>query len=1153
MHAGNPNLFRVVVRLGRCHLLVVSGLCLCLAQPSVGEANLGIAGSKLISPFTEEPQEPAAIVQGDPVPAPQEPAIAAASHEGVLAMSAITLPPDVSIALFAAEPDVANPVAIDVDQFGNVFVCESFRQERGVEDNRNHPEWLLDDLSARSVAERLAYMEKHLGDKLITYTAQDDRIRLLRDTTGDGAADVSEIFASGFNRPEDGTGAGVLRIRNQVWYTCIPHLWLFDIGEDGSITRKPVHSGFGVRFAFRGHDLHGLTLGPDGRLYFTIGDRGYNVNNQVVDVESGAVFRCELDGSQLEVVATGLRNPQSLAFDDFGNLFTCDNNSDSGVDQARLIYVVEGADYGWRMQYQYMPDRGPYIREGIWDPHNQNRPAYTVPAISTLGDGPSGLTYYPGTGWSDDYRGRFFLCDFRGQANLSGIRTFSVEPQGASFRLKQEEQTIWNVLATDVDFGPDGRLYISDWVESWDGVGKGRIYTLTHQASQADSVVDEVASLLKQGLTNHSPLELSQLLSHPDQRIRIEAQFELVRRQEFDEMLRNLERRSPLFAQLHAVWGIGQMLRFGFTPNTDQNRLLTARLETAMLGGPPEVRCQVCRLIGEQKITQLTQSLVIALTDENHHVRFHAVIALSKVAGGEKLDDIHQFIARNDDQDQMITHAGIMAMYHIVSEYQQRLNETDDQQEFLRNHPINTSLRYPSLGVHSACIVALRKLRSPLFGAGIGSQFERVALESARTIYEMPRRKPMQDMAMLLNRSPHRSTPFVRRLLHANFLLGGPENCTIIGRFIENSEHDLELRVEAMNLLADWLEPEPLDKVNGRVRYLGTRTALPVRMVLMSMWPKIKDQPEELRLAFVTAARNVKASPLARTMAEIVSDETFSLVIRESALFALAEFNPQNASELLQGVINSEHSDLRRVAIRILSQSNPQQVLPVISSQLDSESQVERQYAFQTLSQMKDPGSLKLVRLALKHFDSLPADSRLDAYLAAQTRSAELGPKELSELEQSLANAPHGVHELTLTGGDATAGEKVYQQTELSCVRCHKVGAVGGNIGPELTRIGAEKDRDYLLRSLIRPNHEIAENFGSIMILDTDGNSHIGIIKSQDQDQIQLMDDQGTITVIQRNAIEEMKDTKSAMPEDLIEKLTLSEIRDLMEYLSNLK
>ena len=210
---------------------------------------------------------------------------------------------------------------------------------------------------------------KYEKDASKTYTAKDDRIRLLTDTDGDGVADKSQVFTDRYNNIADGTGAGVLSVGDDVFYTNIPHLWrLRDTDGDGvADQRKSLIEGFGVRFAFRGHDMHGLIVGPDHRLYFSIGDRGYNVSPEIHDATSGAVFSCELDGSDLQVVATGLRNPQELAFDDYGNLFTGDNNSDSG-DKARWVYVVPGGDSGWRMYYQYLSDRGPFNRERIWEP-----------------------------------------------------------------------------------------------------------------------------------------------------------------------------------------------------------------------------------------------------------------------------------------------------------------------------------------------------------------------------------------------------------------------------------------------------------------------------------------------------------------------------------------------------------------------------------------------------------------------------------------------------------------------------------------------------------------------------------------------------------------------------------------------------------------
>ena len=72
---------------------------------------------------------------------------------------------------------------------------------------------------------RLAFYRKHLGERIDEYTKCDDRIRLLQDTDGDGRFEKSCVFADRFNGILDGTGAGLLAHKGDVFYTCIPNLW----------------------------------------------------------------------------------------------------------------------------------------------------------------------------------------------------------------------------------------------------------------------------------------------------------------------------------------------------------------------------------------------------------------------------------------------------------------------------------------------------------------------------------------------------------------------------------------------------------------------------------------------------------------------------------------------------------------------------------------------------------------------------------------------------------------------------------------------------------------------------------------------------------------------------------------------------------------
>jgi quinoprotein glucose dehydrogenase len=214
----------------------------------------------------------------------------------------------------------------------------------------------------------------------------------------------------------------------------------------------------------------------DGKLYFSIGDRGAHVPTKeggLVDYpDEGAVYRANLDGTGLEIVHRGLRNPQELVFDEHGNLFTGDNDSDQG-DQERLVYLVEGGDSGWRVGYQFMErpySRGPFNQEKLWYPHFEGQAAYIVPPITNIATGPSGVAYYPGTGLPEKYAEHFFLADFHGSDN-SRVHSFKLRPKGASFELVDADLLVKGPLATDVKFGVDGGVYVSDWVKGWTTTG----------------------------------------------------------------------------------------------------------------------------------------------------------------------------------------------------------------------------------------------------------------------------------------------------------------------------------------------------------------------------------------------------------------------------------------------------------------------------------------------------------------------------------------------------------------------------------------------------------------------------------------------------------------------------------------------------------
>lgn len=759
------------------------------------------------APAVVAPEQPAAARYTPPT-WDYAPKIASASAAAAQALESFKLPSGMELSLWAAEPDLANPVAFDVAADGRVYVAETFRQEtEGVPDNRSFPEFLERDLRTVTVEERGEnYLASH-PEFLAEWTDQEERIRVLWDEDGDGRADVSRVFARGFNDLLDGTGAGVLAVGPDVYYTCIPKLWkLTDFDRDGAAEDGvALHHGYGPRIAFRGHDLHGLVIGPDERLYFSVGDRGYHVLTQegewLSEPGRGAVFRCELDGSGLEVFAHGLRNPQELAFDDYGNLFTVDNNCDAG-DRARLIYLVEGGDSGWSMNFQYLGDRGPWMPEGWWKPRDQvaDQAAFLNPPLANVTSGPSGFVHYPGVGLPDAYADSFFICDFTGGSGSSGIRRLVLEPDGAGFRLAHQEEFLWRMLVTDVAFGPDGALWALDWVEGWQGAGKGRIWRGAFEESRSD-LARETAALLAEDLVERGDYELLALLAHPDRRVRQQAQRLLAERgaaaplerlalaagepqKLVDEVLGAawLPYAKARLARIHAVWALTRMKR-------------VAALAPLLSDDDPELRAQAARAFGEAGDRSQGALLAALLKDPVPRVGYHAAMALA-VVGSPQDGNAVLGMGLQAKEDPWIRHA--------VSSTLARLWPPA---------VIASGAKDGDAADRMAALLALRRQRSEQAQLFLPDPDPRVATEAARAIWDRRIVGAYPALAEQAARAHELPQFFARRALAAANHLGRAEDAEAIYAYLQREDADPKLKEDCIEYVREWSAPKEFDRI----------------------------------------------------------------------------------------------------------------------------------------------------------------------------------------------------------------------------------------------------------------------------------------------------------------------------------------------------
>lgn len=1078
----------------------------------------------------------AVMAENDP---PQKPDV---TPQATLAAKAIQIPAGFTLTTVASEPNLANPVAFCFDPTGRIFVSETYRVKKGVEDDREHQDWLDDDLAARTVADRREFMNRHMGNRIQEYATASEQVRLLEDRNADGIYEHSSIFSTDYKNIEDGAAAGVLWSNDRLLFTCIPSLWeLNDTDGDGKAEHKQaLATGFGVHTAFYGHDLHGLCEGPDGKIYFSVGDRGLNVETPegvLSNPGSGAVLRCNPDGSNLEIFATGLRNPQELAFNELGDLFTVDNNSDSG-DKARLIHIVEGMDAGWRMAFQYLSDRGPFNREKIWHTQNSEQPASIIPPLAHVADGPSGLVHYPGTGLSPAYNGAFFLVDFRGAPATSGIREFHVEPQRATYRLASDKTFVTGVLATDCDFGPSGDFFILDWVEGWDGAGVGRV----HRATCDDPTAAKQRTQTQEALQrlSHAPVsELLALLGHPNMRVRLGAQQRLVNLgSETVTPLNALaaSRNASQLSRLHAIWALGELAEL--VPQLFDT-------VTQLCGDDDaEVRSQAARTLGRaahcdnRRRAACGAALVKLLADSSARAQCFAAIALGKLRYQGSLSELLQ-LAGKDGNDPTLRHATASGL--AGGQTAEALVKAADSADELQRLVL---------------VVALGKQKSPLVAHFLADGDERVVLEAARLIWDTPLADASKQLAAMIDKTPSTSEPLLRRVLAANVAGRTPQNVQSMINLACRSDLSPTIRELAWELVRNWATPSPRDSVDGDWRPLEPRPVTEVVAALRTSLPKIIASSASNPAGVIVAAE-IGVAEAYQPLLTIVTSDQQPEDTRVRSLKAFSKADDAVVHQAIEAGLKSPSAVVRSAARQLWADRFPGQVVKRLSETIDSGTMPERQAAIDTLGGLKDPEAHNVVEQWMERLENgkCPPELQIEVLEAAgKSPDAALVERQKHFVDKLASVGPLNRFSNCLNGGDSQRGQKIFETNDiLACRRCHSVKPGEVLVGPNLASIGAQRTPAEILESILAPNAKICEGFESTVLQLDSGKFVTGIVRHESASQIELVDAEAKSVIVDPTTVETRVKGKSPMPDNLMEHTSPRELRDLIAFLSQLK
>jgi HEAT repeat protein/mono/diheme cytochrome c family protein len=361
---------------------------------------------------------------------------------------------------------------------------------------------------------------------------------------------------------------------------------------------------------------------------------------------------------------------------------------------------------------------------------NPLQPAWTLPPLDHVGAGPSGLVFYPGLGLPDRYQDHFFLCDFLGGDSYSRVLAFAVEPVGAGFKVVDEHPFVENVLPTDVDFGYDGKMYMTDWGGGWGSGDKGELYAVWDPQKISDPRIAEVKRLFAEGFAGRDSDELASLLAHADRRVRQRAQFALAARgRETTALLGDIvSSSSNHFARIHAIWALGQQASARLRESSPiEAQSLTRTVQPWELVLPAlddrdaEIRAQAARMLGEARAIAAADALADLCSDDNARVRAFAAMALGRMGARDKAPFVVSMIAENADRDPFLRHAGVQALAWMND--RARLGELAAD---------------PASSIRMAACLAMRKLRDPRIAGFLNDPERVIRLEAARAINDIP-------------------------------------------------------------------------------------------------------------------------------------------------------------------------------------------------------------------------------------------------------------------------------------------------------------------------------------------------------------------------------------------------------------------------------
>jgi putative membrane-bound dehydrogenase-like protein len=998
-----------------------------------------------------------------------------------------TLPQGFTIELAAGADLAPRPIAIAFDEKGRLYVTDSSGSNENVK----------------------VQLEK-----------KPHRVLRLEDTNGDGTFDKQTVYVKNVMFPE-----GCMWLAGSLYVAAPPHIWKFTDQDDDGVAEKEEIWFDGKTLTGCANDLHGPYRGPDGWVYWTKGafaQQEYTVNGKKFATRAAHIFRARPDGSRIEPVMTGgMDNPVDVVFSPGGDAIFTTTFFQHPANGRRdgLVHAIHGAVYG--------KDHDPVYQ------HPWTHPTLMPPLTHMGPAAPCGLHRYESAEFGKEYANNLFACQF----NLRKVSRHVLVPKGATYETKDSDF----VVSDNIDFHP------TDVIEDADGslliVDTGGWYKLCCPTSQLvkPDVTGAIYRVRKVGAhkiddprglkIDWAKMDIAHLPHTMDDyrpAVRQRAADELVARGEAG--IKRLAAMPFTSAYSEEAWRLAVATLAGVDHPAARK---AARLclgdsvkdDLAMIGIHAVSLWRDKEAVGE---------LELLLRSGSEPVKRAAATALGRIGDPKAVPAILSTL-EHKEMDRALDHALTFALIEI-GDAKRAAEGLKSHLPRVRRAAIVALEHIPDSGLEADAVLreldvpnaALRETawwvagRHPQWGDQLAGYFkEKLKIADRLTAAE---RDDLTDRLAKFAKSEA-----VQKAV-ADAARGAAREASVVAvRAMARAglKETPSVWLDAMAAAIDKGGPDLAEFVRT-ARSLtppkNLHTGLTDALLALA---KDGEHPPELRLG-VYAALHPSAARLDIVGFGLVHDaigKERPAAERSAAADALLRANLTNA-QFIGLTVNLKRAspiDLPKL-IGVFAKSTNEEV------------------GLMLVRELRDPDVLPAVRVELVKpiLDKYPKAVKDEAE-KLYAELAEARKDERAKLEKILAD---------LKPGDVRRGQLVFNNAKAQCIACHKVGYVGGTVGPDLTRIGSIRTERDLLESIVFPSASFVRSYESVRVVTTDERTFNGVLKKDAPDEIIIIVAADKEERIARADVASITPSSvSLMPSGLDQQLSPQDLADLVAFL----